>query len=301
MPDNEVKVREPWPDEMFRAQHMLRTPFLFDSAPFLLVAASGRVERFIGVLALTERPLQHLQASWLNMRVLAQQEVVGQELLQRGMDEAWRRDSRTVYFAQTVKDDSPMADGLRAAGFKSNAVHEVYELDARALFARIDRIYQRLQTRNSLPTDVELTTLQRSIVPKVRKFLRDNLPGSASTLAHETAGYKAEHSVALLQNDEVKGVVLGRRRGNVAHTGLRVVAKELRGGSGWVNLLMMHATLASGMETGLEMARFEFDPELHHDTQQFAALHGGRLVMRRSLFRAENPAKKELTEVTSQG
>src|SRR4051812_12196160 len=99
------------------------------------------------------------------------------------------------------------------------------------------------------------------------------MPGSASTLAHETAGYKAEHSIALLQNGEIKGVVLGRRRGNMVHTGLRVVSKELRGNSGWANLLMMHTTLSSGLQTGLELARFEFDPELHHDTRQFAALH----------------------------
>lgn len=293
MTSNRVEVRTAFPDEMFRVRHLLRAPFLFDSDPYLLVALTGRVERFIGVLALTERPLQHLRASWLNMRVLAQQDIAGPELLQRGMEEAWRRDSRAVYFAQTVKEDSPMADGLRMAGFKPHATHEVYEMDARALFERIDRIYQRMQARKFFPADVELTTLQRNIVPKVRKFLRENLPGSASTLAQETSGYKAEHSVALLQNDEVKGVVLGRRRGNVAHTGLRVVSKELRGGSGWVNLLMMHATLGSGIQTGLEFARFEFDPELHHDTQQFAQLHGAKLVTRRLLFRADNPMQRE--------
>jgi hypothetical protein len=272
---------------------------LFDAKPFVLVAVMGRVERFVGIVALSDRPLQHLRSSWINLRVL-NQHIVGQELLLRAMDEAWKRDMRAVYFSQTVRADSPMAQALQAIGFEQSAVHEVYEMEARPLFERIDRIYQRMRTRNSFPPDVELMTLQRSLVSKVRSFLRENLPGSASTLAQETAGYKAEHSIALLQNGEIKGVVLGRRRGNVGHTGLRVVAKELRGGSGWANLLMLHTTLSSGLQTGLEIARFEFNPELHHDTQQFAALHGARLVTRRLLFRANNPAHKETADTAAQ-
>ena len=120
-----------------------------------------------------------------------------------------------------------------------------------------------------------------------------NMPSSASALALETGGYKAEHSIALIQNSEVKGVLLSRRAGKISYTGLRVVAEELRGGFGWANLILMHTSIASGLQTGLEVIRFEFDPKQHHDTQQFADLSGARLVTRRFLFRIDNPEKND--------
>lgn len=287
-----ISVREPWPDELPRVHHFLRSAFLFDSEPFVLVAVTGRVERFVAALALSSRPLAQMRASWLAMR-MPSDDTIGADLLFRGLEEAWRRDTRAVYFSQTLREGSPAERAFREVGFVESAVHEVYEIDAPPFFDRINRIYERMRARKMFPENVELITLQRSLVQKVRKFLRDTLPGSASTLAHETAGYKAEHSIVLLQDGEVKGVLLGRRTGPIGHTGLRVVAKELQGGSGWANILLMHATLTSGMQTGLRMARFEFDPELHYDTEQFAKLHGARLVSKRLLLKIDNPQKKD--------
>jgi hypothetical protein len=290
MTTNAMTVREPWPDEMPRVQHFLRAAFLFDAKPYLLVAVSGRVERFIGALALTSRPLAQMSSSWLALRV-PNEHPVGPQLLQRGLEEAWRQDAAAVYFAQTVREGSFAETALRTAGFVNAAAHEVYEVEARPLFDRVHRIYQRMHARNMFPENVQIMTLQRTLTQKVRKFLREALPGSASTLAHETAGYKAEHSLVLLQDGEVKGVLLGRRHGNIALTGLRVVAKELQGGVGWANILLMHTSLASGIQTGLHVARFEFDPEMHHDTQQFARLHEARLVAKRLLLKINNPKK----------
>lgn len=284
-------VREPWPDEIGRVQHFLRSAFLFDSEPYLVVAVTGRVERFVGALALTSRPLAQIRSSWLSMRVL-NEDPSGPELLFRGLSEAWRKETRAVYFAQTVREGSMAEKLLREAGFGDSSVHEVYEMDSRALYERIHRIYERMLARNMFPEDAQLITLQATLVPKVRKFLRETLPGSASTLAHESAGYKADQSLVLLQNGEVKGVLLGRRRGAIGYTGLRVIAKELQGGSGWPNILLMRSSLASGLQTGLTTTRFEYDPEMHYDTHQFAKLHGARLVSRRHLLKIDNPQKK---------
>lgn len=74
--------------------------------------------------------------------------------------------------------------------------------------------------------------------------------------------------------------------------GLRVVAEELRGGLGWANLLLLNATLSSGLQTGLEISRFEFNPEQHLDTKQFAQLNDARLVGRRLLLKIIRSAQK---------
>jgi hypothetical protein len=287
-----VEVRLPWPDEMPRLHHFLPAAFLFDANPYLLVAASGRVERFVAALGMTLRPLQKIKATWLCLRV-ENEGASGAELLRRGLDEAWKRGALSVYFGQTIDEESPAASGLQQAGFAASAVHEVYEVKSGEVWQRIDRIYERLRARNLIPPDVQLTTLQPSVIPKARQFLLNNLPSSASALALETAGYKSEHSLALTQNGEVKGVLLCRRTGKVAYTGLRVVAEELRGGFGWANLLLLHASLLSGLQTGLEISRFEFDPQQHHDTKQFAELSGARLVTRRLLFKIDNPTKND--------
>jgi hypothetical protein len=289
------QVRPPWPDEMRRLQHYLPPAFLFDATPFLLVAVSGRVQRFVGALGMTLRPLEKIRATWMCMR-LEEGHPSGPQLIQCALEEAWKRQARSVYFSQTIDEDTPGAVALQSVGFKATAVHEVYEIDVKELFQRIDAIFQRLKQRNRIPTNVEITTLQPSVIPKARKFLADNLMNNASALALETAGYKADTSLALVQDGQIKGVLLSRRTGNVSHTGLRVVDTELRGGLGWANLLLLHTSLLSGLQTGLEKSRFEFDPEQHLDTKQFAEIQGATLVGRRLLLKIDNPAEKVLTE-----
>jgi hypothetical protein len=291
MTRTETEVREPWPDELHRVQHFLPHAFLFDADPFLLVAVRGRVERLVGALGVTFRPLEKIHATWLCMRS-ENEYSSGGELLQRGLDEAWKRGAQSVYFGQTIDEESPTAAVLTESGFKPAAVHDVYEMSSEEIWNRINRLYERLRARELIPADVELTTLQPAVIPRVRKFLMENLPMGASALTLETAGYKSEHSIALIQKDEVKGVLLCRRTGTVSYVGLRVVAEELRGGIAWANLLLLHASLRSGLQTGLELSRFEFDPKEHYDTKQFAEISGARLIGRRLLMRVYADSKK---------
>jgi hypothetical protein len=285
-----AEVRLPWPDEIPRVQYFLPTAFLFDPDPFLLVAVSGRVERLVGAMTLVARPLERTNTAWLCLRVEDQHERSGVEMLRRGLDEAWARGFQCVYFGETVDEKSQRATALKEMGFEPAATHEVYEVNSTEIWERTDRILQRLRARNLIPPDVELTTLQPNVVPRVRQFLATNVPESASVPALEAAGYKAEHSIALVRGGEIKGVLLCRRAGHVAHIGLRAVAPELRGGLGWANLLLLHASLSSGLQTGLEISRFEFDPEQHIDTKQFAELNRAHFVRRRLLLKINGPA-----------
>lgn len=289
MKANATSVREPWPDEVSRVQHFLQSGFLYDPEPYLLIAVTGRVERIAGALALSSRALASIESSWMNTRTTHEDESITADLVKRALDEAWKRESRSVILGQTLREGSPAEQSFRGLGFVPAATHEVYELDAAPLFERIERVYKRLRTRGMIPENAELMSLQQTLIPKVRKFLQETVPGSATTLANNTIGYKSQHSLVLLLGDEVKGVILGRRAGNTGNTGLRAVAKELQGGFGWANIFLMYGSLASGMQTGLERVRFELDPQAHHDTSQFAQIQGGRLVSRRVMLKIDNP------------
>ena len=152
---------------MPRVKHFLPHGFLFDPDPFVLVAVFGRVERFVGALAFTLRPLQNIRSIWLCLRV-ENEHPCGADLLQRGLEEAWKAGTDTVYFGQTIDENSPTATALQNVGFAPSSVHEVYEMDPKPLFERLDRVYQKLRARNRIPTDIEVTTLQPAVVPKVR-------------------------------------------------------------------------------------------------------------------------------------
>jgi hypothetical protein len=283
-----VQVRPPWPDEMPRVQHFIPFGFLFEPDPFLLIAVAGRVERIVGALALSLKPLTHLKAGWISMRV-EDEDRVRMDLLEEGLKAAWMKEVRRVYFGHTFEENSAPAKLLRSAGFETESVHEVYEADSRAIFERLDRIYQRLRARNFIPANAEITTLLPAVIPKARKFLAEQMLRSASAVAIETAAYKPDHSYALFVAGEMKGLLLSRRVGNISHIGLRVVDRNLRGRFDWANLALLHASARAGVQTGLEISRFEFNPEEHEDTRQFARLNGARLVGRRLLFTIMRP------------
>jgi hypothetical protein len=283
-----VQVRPPWPDEMPRVQHFIPFGFLFEPDPFLLIAVAGRVERIVGALALSLKPLAHLKAGWISMR-MEDEGRARRDLLEEGLKAAWTRNVQRVYFGHTFEENSDPAKLLQAAGFETESVHEVYETDSREIFARLDRIYGRLCARNLIPANIEITTLLPAVIRKARKFLAEQMPHSVSALAIETAAFRPEDSYALFVGGEMKGLLLSRRVGNISHVGLRVVDRSLRGRFDWANLLLLHASARAGVQTGLEISRFEFNPEEHEDTRQFARLNGARLVGRRLLFTIMRP------------
>ena len=206
----DVTIRAPWPDEIARLQYFLPPAFLFDTDPFLRVAVAGRVERFVAALSMTTRPLDKAKAAWLCMRAESQ-DPLSAELVRLGLAEAWDRGAQSVYFGQTIDEKSEAARALGIMGFEPVSIHEVYELDSKKLWERLDRIRQRMVASNLIPLNVRLTTLQPSMLPKVRQFLMAHLPESVSIMALETGGYKAEHSIALTQENEIKGVGKARR------------------------------------------------------------------------------------------
>lgn len=296
----EAIVRPPWADEMARVRYFLPGAFLFDRDPFLLVAVQGEVERFIGAAALSVRTVQAVAGAWLYLRSeeVRDRREIASTLVEQALAEAWNRGAEQVFLSPTLEEDSEEAQHFLAAGFERESATESYEIDAPPLGERLARIYQRMCRSGMLPPNVELQALQPALIPIVRQFLWEHMPHTASLLAIETAGHRPENSVALFVGDEIKGLLLSRRDGPISYVGLRLVAPELRGGTGWANLLLLHESIQSGLRSDLEVSRFEFDPEVHADTREFAKMSGARRVGRKILLRMERRAKMKIDENT---
>ncbi len=282
-------VRPPWPDEIPRLRHYLPEAFLFDDKPALFVGVAGSAERLVAVGALVRRPVPAPDdgpAALLYLRTREGEQQVAwiKSLARAALDYACRHGIRRICAGQTFAEESPVASALVETGFTPESITEVHVVDSRATLERLRRVYLRLRERGAIPVGARLNTLLPGLVQPVRQFLRAHLPGSASNLAAETAGYKPENSLVLLVRGEVKGALLSRRDGATAFVGLRVVAPELRGGIGWANLLLLYGSLEATVHNGLKESHFEFNPGHHVDTSQFARLSDARLVGRRVLL-----------------
>jgi len=289
-----VEIRPAWPDELWRLKHYLPAAYLYEENPSFYVAVRGRVERLVAAAALSVNPLRSPEADLLFLRAeqLPERIELMDALVRRALDAAWEAGARSVRFGQTIDTDSPDAGMLRRAGFVEDEIHELYETPADTAWRGLDHIYRRLRDRHLIPMGAELTTLLPSVIGEARSFLLQHLPRSFSTLALESAGFKPEHSLALWLDGELKGILLCRRTGNTSHTGLRLVAPELRGGVAWANLLLVHASAKVAVQSGVVCIRFELNPALHEDTRQLAAILKARLVSRPALFRMDAPKSR---------
>lgn len=295
-----AEIRAPWPDELPRLQHYLPAAFLHDAQPpWTLVAVKGRVERLVAAAAYFLRSLQEGTVAWLMLRVDdgPERNALAAALLTHAREAAWSAGADRLVLGQSVDEDSPAAEALLKFGFVPDEIHERYETPTPPFWERLNRIYERMRARGMIPSQgVTLTTLQPGVIGAVRNFLTVHIPGSASSLAMESANFKPEHSLALLVRGEVKGVVLCRRAGPVIEIGLRLIAPELRGGIAWANLVLLHATIGAGVGNGLEVNRFELNPEQHEDTRQMAQLGRAKFLGRRLLLgigRAEHESRRK--------
>lgn len=285
-------IRAPWPDEMPRLRHFLPPAFLASAPLFSRVAVRGRVERIVGAAALNVWEGERGKAGWLFLRAeeKAEPAALVRPMLREALAAGWAAGLRRIYLAGTVEENSPLAAVMTDEGFTIDSVHEVHESSSQTIGPRIARVHGLLVAGGRLPAGIEITTLQPSLGTRAHQFLVEHMPQSASALALQGAAYHPEHSFVLFLAGEIKGVVLCRRTGDLGYIGLRVVAKELRGSS-WANVLLLHAYLSSGARSGLTHTRFEFDPELHEDTRQFAVVMEAKLVGRRLLLQIDSPRK----------
>ena len=288
-----VEIRPPWPDELWRVQRFVPSVFLYDAAPRLDLVVRGRAERIVGVCALSMQPLRRQRAGWLALHV---EERPGrtewqEALLRRAVSAAWDAGAERIGYGHGVTADSADSALLRRMGFVTHETHEIYQLSTPDAFRRIDRIYRRLREGGGIPGGAELSPVTPAVLGAARGFLAQHLPQGIAALALENSGYSAGSSLLLWMDGEIKGLLLCRMMGNVAYVGLRVVAEELRGGLGWANLMLLHASTELGIQNGVEWTRFELNPDLHGDTQQLARGLDAKLLEHVELFRMDRPEK----------
>ena len=288
-----VEIRRPWPDELWRVQRFVPTVFLYDASPRLDLVVRGRAERIVGVCALSMQPLRRQRAGWVAVSVEERPERPEwlEALLRRALAAAWDAGAERVGYGHGVTAGSADSALLRRMGFVTHEVHEIYQLSTPEAFRRIDRIYRRLRAGGGIPSGAELSPITPAVLGAARAFLAEHLPRGIAALALENSGYAAGSSLLLWVDGKIQGLLLGRATGNVAYVGLRAVAKELRGGLGWANLMLLHASTELGIQNGVEWTRFELNPDLHGDTQQLARGFDAKLLEHVELFRMERPEK----------
>ena len=283
------EVRGPWPDELARLRHFIPEAFLYEENPVLFVGVAGRVERIVAAGALSFQPMRSTGAGLLFLRTEPGEDRAAwiTALARFALSRAEARGLRWVYLGSSYDEESVTGRALQANGFGFEDRNEVFAIEARSVWERLHRIYERLRGHEMIPPGVRLSTLLPDLLGPVRRFVLQHMPASAELLAAETAGYKPEHSLVLLVRGEVKGVLLCRRDAQKSFVGLRVVAPELRGGIGWANLLLLYVSLGSALQSGLTETHFEANATLHADTRQMAQLFGARLVGSRVLLRMD--------------
>ena len=231
-----AEIRAPWPDEMERLTHFLPAALLFDPDPFLRIAVRGRVERIVGAVSLTLRPVARTGAAWMTFRVEPDNDDVGsivRDLVLEAVRFAWVSGAVRISLGAALDENSRLIPVLQEVGFHIESAQEVWEIDSRLIWKRLDSLYTRAKAAGWIPPETELLSLQPALIPPVRDFLVAHVPRTASILAMQSTGYKPEHSLALIVSGEVKGVLLCRVEGRVAVISLRAVAP----GIAWRNCL----------------------------------------------------------------
>lgn len=276
-------TRPPWPDELHRVRHLLPEPFLVDENPLIFVGATGRVERLAALGAIVTQDTPTGRAGWFCLRTSPGEDQADwtAALARDAVGHARRRHLSSLVMAQTFERDSDPVRILGAFGFEPEHVMDLYAMETRPYWERLQRLHERVRRLDIIPPGVRVTTLLPRMVGKVREFLRREMPGSNLTLLQ----YKLDHSLVLFVRKEIKGIILNHRAGNATFAALRVVASELRGGFGWANLLLNYTCLESAMEAGCTENYFELDPKAHADTEQMAQIAQARKVRRNVLLK----------------
>jgi hypothetical protein len=100
----------------------------------------------------------------------------------------------------------------------------------------------------------------------------------------EHAGFSLEHSIVLLDNNEIVGLLLARTDRNVSVIGAIVVARRLRGGIPWANAMLMHKSASNALQRGSMTIRFAANAEQNPNTIHAAQLWGARRTGGESRF-----------------
>ena len=288
------QIRPPWQDELLRLREFMPLAVEGTTSTMFLVAVQGPLERIIAAAAIVPSPTT-ARAAILRWRSAGRRYGTHDLLsgLFRRAAELFRQtpSGNRLQLIDYVDAESSEATALTDAGFEIETSQEVFEIPASEVWSRLDGLYQRLTSRNGIPSNSRIAYLTPDRLPEAAALLRRYLPEGQAALAHEHEGFKMDNSYVLLVDEAVKGLLLCRLQGEVAHIGAVLVTEDLRSGYGWANLSLFHESLREALDYGASRLRFTADPRLHANTMDFARLWESKQVGRRLLFSFVLPSK----------
>ena len=290
------QIRPPWPDERLRLREFMRLVFEGTDRVTFLIAVQGPLERIVAATAIIP-PETAARAAILRWRAPGRRyniEEVLRALFKRTAELYRQRPSgNRLRLADFVREESPEAAALIEAGFAVEASQDVFEMPAAEVWARVDRLYQRLTSRGVIPSNSRFAPLTPDRIPEAAALLRRYLPEGEAALAFEHEGFAARNSYVLLVDEAVKGLLLCRLHGEIAHIGAVLVTEELRSGYHWANLSLHYWSLREAIDYGVTRLRLTADPRLHPNTIDFTRLWKTKHVGRRLLFAFRLPSAAE--------
>ena len=274
LPAATIAIRPPTPPELVRLREWMPLAFRGKVDLFWHVAVLGRHARIVGAAAVLLPPDGSARLLWQVIGEVAGRADVLPPLFTAALDSARTRGAACLRTANMVEEGSTAGTLLQSLGFEVVGKQEVFEISTAALHAYLEPLYRQLVERGRIPADARVESLRDEFLPAARALFARHLPNhdgpADAVLARDEEGYRQSESYALLVGGEVRGVVLRRKDGAVSHTGAILVARALRGGSGWAHLMLLYWGNVHSMADGTETGRFTADAHLHRNTLNFA-------------------------------
>ncbi|MGF1528390.1 MAG: hypothetical protein ACFCBW_16555 [Candidatus Competibacterales bacterium] len=169
----------------------------------------------------------------------------------------------------------------------SSAVLEVAFAD---VHRRIARLHQALMARGGLPVDAEVQGLDDPVAAPVRAQLEaegmmDGFEFDARLTSDHPQAIQRHYSTVVTIAGQLAGFMLvapleGRRGYSVLARWVSPTYQRRN----WINVVLVHRSVSYGVPLGLEMVRFNANPERHPETFALARRLGGQVVETRCRF-----------------
>ena len=183
---------------------------------------------------------------------------------------------------------------MRACGFAPLKRQHHFQARIETLLEHVTPVLGRLRSRGRLPADARVIGLTEAPLEEVGWLVSAEFGGGPESalrwLSRRTvagAERSLERSLAVMQGDQVAGVVLWRVDDGVAVVEARLVAPGWRGD--WPSLLQLEAGLLAGRDAGLTEFRFDCEDTVR-DTMNLARRSGGQEMARTATYYFEIPA-----------
>ena len=190
-----------------------------------------------------------------------------------------------VLLVGSIAKDQPLHQLLAEAGWKTHRELDIYRMEMGGLQRRIEPLYRRLLARGTIPAGARIISPQGDWIAKLHRFLEAESPGLSDCVEMGAEGFALEHSLLLVVEDAVQGVLFTRNHGRESFIGLIFVARALRGGFAWANTFLIREVLLDGIASGVEAVVFEVNANDHRGTLQIAKAAGAERLTTRSQFR----------------